>query len=147
VLTSRIGPTGVLRETRTDNNVASVLIELRWPLVHRRPVPVLTTCAGRCPGGLPAPRPPRMSAAKARRLARGALRRAAGRLPARGRIACRAVRRGRRACRVRLADRRLTIAGTVGVRYVQVGAATRRRVRIDVVRRERGRGARRIRRG
>jgi Lysyl oxidase len=147
VLTSRIGPTGVLQETRTDNNVASVLIELEWPLAHRQPVPVLATCSGRCPGGLAAPRPPRMSAAKARRLARGALRRAAGRLPARGRIACRPVRRASRACRVRLADARLKISGTVGVRYVQVGAATRRRLKIDVVRRERGGRARRIRRG
>jgi Lysyl oxidase len=146
VLTSRIGPTGVLHETRTDNNVASVLIELRWPLVHG-PVPVLATCAGRCPGALAAPRPPRMRAAKARRLARRALRRTTGRLPARGRITCRAVRRARAACRVRLADPRLALRGTVGVRYVQVGAATRWRYRVDVVRRERGRRARRIRRG
>ena len=35
VLTSRIGPTGRIQETRTDNNAASTVIELRWPLRRR----------------------------------------------------------------------------------------------------------------
>ena len=138
VLTSRIGPTGVLRETRADNNVASALIELRWPLTDRAPIPVLQTCVGRCPGGLPAPLPPRMTAAKARRLARRALQRTVGRLPPRGRIACRAVGRARAACRVRLHDTRLALTGTVRVHYRQEGAATRRGYGLDVVRRVRG---------
>ena len=55
VLSSRIGPTGSIRETRTDNNAASTAIELRWPL---RPAQALTppgSCVGEgCAGAVPA---------------------------------------------------------------------------------------------
>jgi hypothetical protein len=120
VLSSRIGPTGVLREGRTDNNAASAVIELRWPLRDGQEIAPLRTCVGAgCAGGLPAPRARRMRAADARRLARRALRRETGR-PGR-RVRCRPSRRGGHLCRARLPRR----SASVRVWYIREGAATR----------------------
>ena len=55
VLSSRIGPTGSIRETRTDNNVASTAIELRWPLRRAQELAPLGSCVGEgCAGAVPA---------------------------------------------------------------------------------------------
>jgi hypothetical protein len=138
VLTSRIGPTGVLEESRTDNNVASTVIQLRWPLADGQPLAPLGSCVGEgCAGPVPAaPRPPRMSVAKAQGLARRALRRELGALRSHPRIRCRTPRKRRSVCAVRLARGDARFAGTVRVWYRQVGAATRWYYGIDVVRRQ-----------
>jgi Lysyl oxidase len=135
VLTSRIGPTGRLSETRTDNNVASTVIELRWPLTDGQRIHPITTCVGECPGALPIPRPPRLRAAQARRLARRALVRTIGRLPSRQRVRCRSTHRVRAVCRVRLRRARVSFTGTVRLRHAREGTATRWKYRVALVRR------------
>jgi hypothetical protein len=137
VLTSRIGPTGVLEETRTGNNVASTVIQLRWPLADGQPLTTLGSCVGEgCAGPVPAaPRPPRMSVAKAKGLARRALRRELGPLRSHPQIRCRTPRSRRGVCAVRLTRRDVRFAGTVRVWYRQVGAATRWYYGVDLVRR------------
>jgi Lysyl oxidase len=137
VLTSRIGPTGVLAETRSDNNVASTVIQLRWPLADGQAPALLGSCVGEeCAGRVPpAPRLPRMSARDAQRLARRALRRELGPLRSQPRIRCRAPRRRRSVCAVRLARGNVRFAGAVGVAYRQEGAAARWYYSVDVVRR------------
>ena len=137
VLTSRIGPTGVLEETRTDNNVASTVIQLRWPLADGQALAPVSSCVGEgCAGPVPpAPRLPRMSAADAQVLARQALRRELGPLRTHPRIRCRTPRTRRSVCAVRLARGEARFAGTVRVWYRQEGAATRWYYSVDVVRR------------
>ena len=154
VLSSRIGPTGSIRETRTDNNVASTVIELRWPLGPAQELAPLGSCVGEgCAGAVPAApaAPRRMSRSDARRHARRALRRTIGRLPSKVRMRCRAARLRGNVCHVRLRRGRLSFSGRVRVWYVVEGAATRWRYSVSLVRRVRGcRGsghcARRIRR-
>jgi Lysyl oxidase len=152
VLTSRIGPTGRIRETRTDNNVASTVIDLRWPLTDGQLVAVLGSCLGEgCAGPVPrAPRPRRMSASTARRFARKALWRTAGAAPTRTWATCRASRRRGKVCRVLHVRGRVSFDGTVRVWYEVEGAATRWYYSVNVVRRVDGcKGApcaRRIRR-
>ena len=141
VLTSRIGPTGLLQETRTDNNVASTVIELRWPLGRPQELAPISSCVGEgCAGALPTPptAPRRMSAADARRHARKALRRTIGRLPSRIRIRCRQSRTRGNVCRIRLRRGRLSFRGTVRVWYVLEGAATRWYYSVNMVRHVRG---------
>ena len=137
VLTSRIGPTGVLEETRTDNNVASTVIQLRWPLADGQALVPIGSCVGKgCAGRVPAaPRLPRMPAAKAQGLARQALRLELGALRAHPRIRCRTPRKRSSVCRVRLARGDARFAGKVRVWYRQVGAAARWYYSVDVVRR------------
>jgi hypothetical protein len=137
VLTSRIGPTGVLEETRTDNNVASTVIQLRWPLADGQALAPISSCVGEsCAGPVPpAPRLPRMSVAKAQRLARQALRRELGPLRSHPRIGCRTPRKRRSVCSVRLARGGARFAGRVRVWYRQEGAATRWYYSVGVVRR------------
>ena len=137
VLTSRIGPTGVLEETRTDNNVASTVIALHWPLADGQSLAPISSCVGEgCAGPLPpAPRLPRMTAADAQKLARRALRRELGPLRSHPRIRCRTPRKRRTGCAVRLARGDARFAGTVRVWYRQEGAATRWYYSVDVVRR------------
>ncbi len=137
VLTSRIGPTGVLEETRTDNNVASTVIQLRWPLADGQVLAPVSSCVGEgCAGPVPpAPRLPRMSAKMAQGLARQALRRELGPLRSHPRIRCRTPRTRRSVCAVRLARGETRFAGTVRVWYRQEGAATRWYYSVDVVRR------------
>jgi Lysyl oxidase len=139
VLTSRIGPTGRVQETRTDNNAASTVIELRWPLRHGQAIAALGSCLGEgCAGAVPPPPAlRRMRASDARRLARRALRRQIGRLAGRARIRCRPART-RGACRVALRRDRVTVGGSVRVWYVAEGAATRWRYSLDVRRLMRG---------
>jgi hypothetical protein len=152
VLSSRIGPTGVLRETRTDNNVASTVIEIRWPLTNGQPIPPISSCEGEgCAGALPAP--PvlgRMTAAEARRLARRALRQTFHRLGSPLHMRCRPRGANARACRVNWQRGRWHYDGIVRVRHAVVGAAKRWYYRWNLVRRAAGcRGAgcvRRIRR-
>jgi len=154
VLTSRIGPTGSIRETRTDNNVASTALELRWPLTRTQELAPIGSCVGEgCAGALPAPPTAarRMSRSEARRLARRALRRVIGRLPAKVRMRCRASRLRGHVCHVRLRHGRLRFSGSVRVWNVVEGAATRWRYSANLVRRARGctrsgRCVRRIRR-
>lgn len=154
VLTSRIGPTGLIQETRTDNNVASTVIELRWPLRDAQEIAPIGTCVGeRCAGPLPSPRttPRRMSGSDARRLVRRALRRTIRRLPSRIRMRCRESRTRGNVCRVRLVRGRLRFSGRVHVWYVRQGAATRWYYGVSIVRHRRdcrrsGRCTRRIRR-
>jgi hypothetical protein len=137
VLTSRIGPTGVLEETRTDNNVASTVIQLRWPLADGQALTPIGSCVGEgCAGPVPAaPRLPRMSVAKAQALARQALRRELGALRAHPRIRCRTPRKRSSVCAVRLARGDARFAGKVRVWYRQVGAAARWYYGVDVIRR------------
>ena len=137
VLTSRIGPTGVLEETRTDNNVASTVIHLGWPLADGQPVAPISSCVGEgCAGSVPpAPRLPRMTAADARGLARKALRRELGPLRSHPRIRCRTPRKRRTGCAVRLVRGDARFAGTVRVSYRQEGAAARWYYSVEVVRR------------
>jgi hypothetical protein len=136
VLTSRIGPTGVLEETRTDNNVASTVIQLRWPLADGQQLAPISSCVGEgCAGPVPpAPRLPRMSGAQAQALARQALRRELGALRSHPRIRCRTPHKRRSVCAVRLARGDGRFAGKVRVWYRQEGAATRWYYSIDVVR-------------
>jgi hypothetical protein len=141
VLTSRIGPTGRLAETRTDNNVASTVIQLRWPVRDAQPIAAIRTCVGEgCAGALPpVPRTPRwLRTSVARRLARKALRRTIGRLPARARVRCQRARTRGNVCRVLVERRILSFRGTVRLRYEVVGAATRWRYTVKLVRRVRG---------
>jgi hypothetical protein len=139
VLTSRIGLTGRIQETGTGNNAASTVIELRWPLRHGQAIAALGSCLGEgCAGAVPAPPAiRRMRASDARRLARRALRREIGRLAGGARIRCRPART-RGTCRVALRRDRVTVGGTVRVRYVAEGAATRWHYAVDVRRRVRG---------
>jgi Lysyl oxidase len=154
VLTSRVGPTGLLHETRTDNNVASTVIELRWPITGSQEVAPISSCIGEaCAGAVPRPpvAPRRISTAVARRLARKALRRTIGRLPSKMRIRCRHARTRGSLCRVRIVRGRRSFNGTVRVWYVVEGAATRWYYSVNMVRRMRGcarsgRCTRRIRR-
>lgn len=129
VLSARIGPTGVLREARTDNNVALTLISLTWPTTdpqqqpEPRPIASIKTCLGeRCRWKLPA-----ASASAARRLVRKALRRTFGRVPSRSlRATCRVWRARGHACRVRMGRGRLSFRGSVRVWYVVGTTASRR---------------------
>jgi len=154
LLTSRIVQTGVLHEGRTDNNVASTVFELRWPAEAGQEIPALTRCVGEGCAGVapPAPaRPPAMSAAAARRLARRALRRTIGRRPSELRATCRRKRRSAGSCRVRFQRGTRRFNGRVRVWYAREGAVTRWYYSVDLVRRERGcprsrRCTRRIRR-
>ena len=132
VLSARIGPTGVLRETRSDNNVAMALIELDWPATGA--VATSKTCVG---GGC-AWRLPARSASAARRLARKAVRRTLGRPARRGvRASCR--RRARaHTCRVRIRRGRLSVRGKVRVWYRVDTAASRWYHTVKVVRRTSG---------
>ena len=161
LLSARIGPTGVLKETRSDNNVASTLIELKWATgdsqPQLRPVdPAADQCIGAgCTGTLPA-----ASKRAARRLARRALRRTLGPLPSRRiHLKCKIERDRRHVCRVRARHAQLssparadlvggpagrhkwyyTIKGTR--RTIGAGAATRiRGWAVGDVRRGEGRG-------
>jgi Lysyl oxidase len=149
VLSSRIGPTGVLRETRTDNNVASTVIEIRWPLTNGQLLAPISTCAGEgCAGPLPAPPVlSRMTAARARRLARRALRRTVRRLPSHVKMRCRPLSADARACRVSWQRRRWRYGGIVRVRHGVVGAAKLWYYRPNIVGRAAGcRGSRCVRR-
>jgi Lysyl oxidase len=148
VLTARIGPTGVLRETRTDNNVSSTVIQLTWPpgAPPTRPIRSIDSCVGRgCTKSLPA-----RNAAVARALARKALRRTLGRRNAAGaRVRCRVFRERVHACRVRVRHGPLSFRGSVRVWYLIGASATRWYYTVKVVRRARGCGdpcTRRIRR-
>jgi hypothetical protein len=153
VLTSRIGPTGVIQETRRENNVASTVFELRWPLRDGQVLVPFRSCAGEgCAGALPRVRAPRrMTRARAQRLARLALHRTIGPLPPRVRLDCRASRPRGHGCRVWAERGRSRFSGRVRVWYVRDGAATRWRYTVDLARRVRGcrgeqRCVRRIRR-
>ena len=127
LLSARIGPTGVLKETRSDNNVASTLIELKWATgdsqPHLRPVdPAADQCIGAgCTGTLPA-----ASKRAARRLARRALRRTLGPLPSRRiHLKCKVERDRRHVCRVRARHAQLSFTGTVRIWYVVRPAGTK----------------------
>jgi hypothetical protein len=153
VLISRIRPTGMIQETRRDNNAASTVFELRWPLVTGQTLVPIGSCAGEgCAGALPrVPAPRRMTRARARRLARRALHRTMGALPRGIRMSCRASRPRGHACRLRVEGKRSRLSGSVRVWYVREGAATRWRYSVNVARRLRGcprkpRCVRRIRR-
>ena len=128
---------GLLEETRTDNNVASTVIYLRWPLADGQALAPVGSCVGEgCAGPVPpAPRLPRMSAAHAQGLARQALRRELGPLRSHPRIRCRTPRKRRTGCAVRLARGNARFAGTVRVWYRQEGAAARWYYSVDVIRR------------
>jgi hypothetical protein len=152
VLTAQIGPTDVLMETRTDNNVSSTVIELAWPAgapqAEPRPVAPIDSCVGKgCTKTLPA-----RSAAAARAHARQALRRTFGRAAARGgRVRCRVWRDRAHVCRVRLRRGWLIFRGSVRIWYVVGPSGTRWYYTVKGVRRIRGCGAesgctRRIRR-
>jgi hypothetical protein len=140
VLTSRLGQTGVLKETRVDNNVASTVIALRWPLADGQPIAPIASCLGEgCAGPLPPrPRLRRMSASAARGYARQGLRREIGPLRSRLHVRCRNSRRHSKACAVLLKRRRVSVRGTVRVWYRLEGAATRWYYSVDVVRRRSG---------
>jgi hypothetical protein len=127
VLTARIGPTGVLKEVRADNNVASTLIELRWPAGN--PGPQLrpddraaAQCIGAgCTGTLPA-----ASKRAARRLARRALRRTFRALALRRiRLKCKVKRDRVHVCRVRVRHGRVSFSGRVWIWYVVRPAGTK----------------------
>ena len=138
LLSARIGPTGVIRETRTDNNVASTVVRLTWPTGGAQPQPQpIHSCVGRrCTKTLPAPR-----AAVARALARKALRRTLGRGNARGgRVKCTVYREREHACRVRLRRGQVSFRGSVRVWYVIAPSATRWYYTVKVVRRVSGCG-------
>lgn len=141
LLVSRIGPTGLVSELRTDNNVATTIIELRWPLAHGQPVPLLGSCVGEgCAGPVPPARtiPPAMTAADARRLASRAVRREL--VPAEGALRPRCRRTGASAhtCHARLASGRRSFRATVRVSYAIEGAAVRWRYSLVAVRTVRG---------
>jgi Lysyl oxidase len=152
LLTSRIGPTGVLQETRTDNNVATTVIELRWPLSNQQPIPAIASCVGEgCAGATPLPGPlRRLTAAEAHRLARRALRRTFRRLGSDLRMACRPLGAIGRACRVTWQRGHWRYRGTIRLRHERVGAATRWYYRLNIAGRvtgcRRARCVRRIRR-
>ena len=140
MLTSRVGQTGALHEARTDNNAASTVFDLRWPATAGQEIPRVTSCVGeRCAGVAPAvpARPPAMSAAAARRLARRALRRTIGRRPSGLTAKCRRSGRGARSCRVRFQRGSRRFSGRVRVWYAIEGAATRWYYTVHLVRRER----------
>jgi hypothetical protein len=151
LLTARIGPTGRLKETRADNNVASTLIELNWPAGDSqpdlRPVdPAAAGCIGsECMRTLPAP-----SKRAARRLARLALRRTLGpRLARRSRLKCRVERDRVHLCRVRARHARLRFSGIARIWYVVRPAGTNWHYTVKGTRRTTGCGSscnRRIRR-
>jgi hypothetical protein len=120
LLSARIGPTGVLKETRADNNVASTLIELEWAAggsqPYLRPVdPATDRCIGAgCTRTLPA-----ASRRAARRLARRALRRTLGPLPSRRiHLRCKVEQERSHACRTRARRGRLRFSGVVRIWYV-----------------------------
>jgi hypothetical protein len=151
LLSARIGPTGQLKETRADNNVASTLIELKWPAgdsqPELRPVdPAADRCIGSgCIGTLPAP-----SKRAARRLARLALRRTLGPLPSRRiHVKCRVERDRVHLCRVRARHARLRFSGIARIWYVVRPAGTKWYYTVKGTRRTIGCGSscnRRIRR-
>ena len=152
LLRARIGPTGVLAETSADNNVASTLIELKWPAGNPgpqlRPVdPAADQCIGAgCTGRLPA-----ASKRAARRLARKALRRTLGvALPSRRiQLRCKVERDRFHVCRVRVRHGSLSFSGSVQIWYVVRRAGTRWYYTVKVTRRTIGCGSscnRRIRR-
>ncbi len=125
LLSARIGPTGVLRETRTGNNVSSTVIELTWPAgdpgTQPRPITEIEDCIGRgCTGTLPA-----RNKASARKLARRALRRTFGRAASRGaRVMCKA-KADAHVCKVRLRRGSLIFRGRVRIWYALGPSATR----------------------
>jgi hypothetical protein len=138
LLTSRIGPTGVVQETRTDNNVASTVIRLKWPLGGTQAIAPVNSCVGEgCAGPLPALRraPRWLSTTIARRLARKALRRTIGRMPSRARIRCRRARPRGNLCHTGFERGRRSYRGTVRLTYKPAGAATRWRYTVRLVRR------------
>jgi len=152
LLTTRIGPTGRLKETRSDNNVASTLIELTWPAGASQPPqlkpvdPAAAGCIGSgCARTLPAP-----SKRVARRLARLALRRTVGRpLARRSRLECRAGRDGVHVCRVRARRAPVRFSGIARIWYVVRPSGTKWYYTVKGTRRTLGCGAsckRRIRR-
>ena len=120
LLSARIGPTGVLKETSADNNVASTMIELSWPAndpgPQLRPVdPAADQCIGAgCTGRLPA-----ASNRAARRLARKALRRTLGvALPSRRiHLKCKVKRDRVHVCRVRVRHGSLSFSGSARIWY------------------------------
>lgn len=125
LLSARIGPTGVLKEMRTDNNVSSTVIELTWPAgdpgTQPRPITEIEDCIGRgCTGTLPA-----RNKVIARKLARTALRRTFGRAASRGgRVRCKA-KGDAHVCKVRLRRGSLTFRGRVQIWYALGPSATR----------------------
>jgi hypothetical protein len=151
VLSARIGPTGVLRETRVDNNVGSTLVELEWPAgataPQLRPVdPAADRCIGAgCLGPLPA-----ASRQAARRLARQALRRTLGPIPARHiHLRCQIERDRVHVCRARVRHARLRFSGRVRIWYEVRRTGTRWYYTVKGTRRTAGCGPscnRRIRR-
>ena len=152
LLSARIGPTGVLKETGVDNNVASTLIELKWPAGNPgpqlRPVdPAADQCIGAgCTGRLPA-----ASKRAARRLARRALRRTLGvALPSRRiHLRCKVKRDRAHVCRVRVRHGSLSFSGSVRIWYVVRPAGTKWYYTVNGTRRRIGCGSscnRRIRR-
>jgi Lysyl oxidase len=152
LLNARIGPTGLLKETRSDNNVASTLIELKWAAgdsqPQLRPVdPADDRCIGAgCTGTLPA-----ASKRAARRLARKALRGTLGvALPSRRiHLTCKVKRDRVHVCRVRVRHGRLSFSGSVRIWYVVRPTGTKWYYTIKGTRRTVGCGSscnRRIRR-
>jgi hypothetical protein len=128
VITSRIGPTGLIQETRTDNNAASTIIELHWPFKPYQRIEPLGECLGEgCAGTLPLPaEPPALKAADARRFARTALRKVFGRNRTHERVrGCAQVAVGGRQCRASFTRARQHYSGTVRVWYQVDGAALR----------------------
>jgi hypothetical protein len=127
LLSAQIGPTGVLRETRADNNVASTLIELKWPAGNLAPQlqPVDAT-AGQCIGAGCIGTLPAASRRAARRLARKALRRTLGALPSRViHLKCKVRRDRAHVCQVRVRHRRLSFSGRVRIWYIVRPAGTK----------------------
>ena len=151
LLSARIGPTGVLKETRADNNVASTLIELKWAAGESQPQlrpvdPAADRCIGAgCMGTLPA-----ASKRAARRLARRALRRTLGPIPSRRiDLKCKVERDRRHVCRVSVRHAQLRFSGTVRIWYVVRPAGTKWYYTVKGTRRTMGCGSscnRRIRR-
>jgi hypothetical protein len=118
VLMARIGPTGVLKELRTDDNVSFTVIELGWPAGTPRAGPRLTAPLASCVGEGCTKALPARSAATARALARRALRRTFGRVATRGgRVRCGVWRDRAHACRVSLRRGWLIFRGGVRVWY------------------------------
>jgi hypothetical protein len=137
VITSRLGQTGVLKETRTDNNAASTVIALRWPLADQQTIAPISSCVGEgCAGPVPPPpRLRRMSASAARRYARQGLRREIGPLRSKLLVRCHNSRKRGKVCAVRLSRGRIGFRGAVRVWYRLEGAATRWYYSVNVVRR------------
>jgi Lysyl oxidase len=151
LLSSRIGPTGLLQETRADNNVASTLIELKWAAGDQQPqLRPVEQAADRCVGAGCTGKLPAASNRAARRLAREALRRTLGPLPSRRiHVKCKVERNRVHRCRVRARHARLSFSGTVRIWYRVRPAGTKWYYTVKGTRRTIGCGSacnRRIRR-